>query len=119
MSSSDFSYNLTCDDTIFYQALLSEAAANAASALSAATAANGGTASSATAATAVITVNMEMFSRRNTIPQSTITGDPKEHQRRKCCYETNNLTIGPSWEIADWWGSQFVEWNPRVSLYEL
>ena len=78
MSSGDFSYNLTCDDTIFYQALLSEAAANAASALTAAAAANGGTASSA--APAVITVNMEMFSRRNTIPQSTITGDPKEHQ---------------------------------------
>ena len=49
-----------------------------------------------------ITVNMELFSRRDTVPQSTIVGDPMEHARRQCCYAAHNLTIGPSWEITDW-----------------
>ena len=45
---------------------------------------------------------MELFSRRDTVPQSTIVGDPMEHARRQCCYAAHNLTIGPSWEITDW-----------------
>ena len=101
ISDGSFSYNLTCEDTVFYQTLLSEAAAAAVM---------GTTNSSAVS----VSVNMEMFSRRNTVPQSTITGDPMEHQLRKCCYEANNLTIGPSWEVADWWKSQFVEWDPAA-----
>ena len=100
ISSGSFSYNLTCEDTVFYQTLLSEAA----------TAAVVGTTNSQ----AAVSVNMEMFSRRNTVPQSTVTGDPMEHQSRKCCYAAHNLTIGPSWEVADWWKSQFVEWDPAV-----
>tara|TARA_B110000091_G_scaffold155829_1_gene165955 strand:- start:697 stop:1725 length:1029 start_codon:yes stop_codon:yes gene_type:complete len=100
ISNGRFSYNLTCSDTVFYQTLLSEAA----------TAAVLGT----TKPPVEVSVNMEMFSRRNTVPQSTITGDPREHQSRKCCYDANNLTIGPSWEVADWWRSQFVEWDPAA-----
>jgi hypothetical protein len=56
---------------------------------------------------------MELFSRRNTVPQSTITGDPAEHLERKCCYAAHNLTIGPSWEITDWYHANFAEWNPQ------
>jgi hypothetical protein len=95
ITSERFTYNLTCEDTVYYQRLLREAAATAAPPVD-------------------VTVNMEMFSRRNTVPQSTITGDPAEHEQRKCCYAANGLRIGPSWEAKDWFCSQFVRWDPRV-----
>jgi hypothetical protein len=98
ISSSSFTYNLTCDDTIFYQALLTEASLAAAV---------------DPAAAVEVSVNMELFSRRNTIPQSTITGDPFEHQQRMCCYTAHNLTLGPSWEIVDWYRANFLQWDPR------
>lgn len=97
-----FRYNLTCTDTVYYQALLTEAAAAAA------------TASATEAAAIKVTVNMELFSRRSTTPQSTITGDPTEHVQRQCCYAAHNLTIGPSWEITDWYHANFAEWNPQT-----
>jgi hypothetical protein len=103
VSSGSFSYNLTCVDTIFYQALLTEAAAAAAAA-----------GSPVTRVPVAVSVNMELFTRRNTVPASTIAGDPAEHEARKCCYAAHNLSIGPSWEVGDWWRSQFVEWNPAA-----
>ena len=71
ISSRSFTYNLTCqEDTIFYQRLLKDAAEQA-------TTGNG-------EEPAVITVNMELFSRRNTVPIiSTITGDPMEHVKEE------------------------------------
>ena len=88
-----FTYNMTCADTAFYQALLREAVRDA-------------------AADVRVSVNMELFSRRNTVPQSTITGDPFEHAARKCCYSQHNLTVGPSWQITDWYRANFIEWDP-------
>jgi hypothetical protein len=104
ISSGSFTYNLTCADTIFYQELLSEAAVAAVVHKDAA---------------AQVSVNMELFSRRNTLPkQSTISGDPVEHERRKCCYAANNLTIGPSWDISDWYQANFMEWDPAKGVAE-
>jgi hypothetical protein len=98
VTSRSFTYNLTCTDTVFYQALLHEAAAAAAE---------------QGAPPAEVSVNMELFSRRNTLPkQSTITGDPEEHEKRKCCYARHNLSLGPSWELVDWYRSQFLPWDP-------
>lgn len=93
IASRTFTYNLTCADTVYYQALLKEAAA-------------------ATPRPAAVTVNMELFSRRTAPKQSTIVGDPAEHEQRKCCYAAHNLTIGPSWELTDWYRSTFREWDP-------
>ena len=94
-------YNLSCADTVYYQAVLTEAA-------EAAAAADVTIAGRGQRERAEITVNMELFSRRDTVPQSTIVGDPMEHAQRRCCYDAHNLTIGPSWEITDILGS-FVD----------
>jgi hypothetical protein len=115
-SSRTFTYNLTCADTLFYQALLSEAAAAAATPSSSMAAPTTPSAAPAVGANpAAVTVNMELFSRRSAPagePQTTITGDPAEHEARKCCYAAHNLTIGPSWELTDWYVANFLEWSP-------
>ena len=69
-------------------------------------------AAAATPRPATVNVNMELFSRRNTAPQSTIVGDPFEHERRKCCYAAHNLSIGASWELTDWYRANFEPWDP-------
>ena len=71
ISSRSFTYNLTCqEDTIFYQRLLKDAAEQASTGNN--------------EEPAVITVNMELFSRKNTVPIiSTITGDPMEHVKEE------------------------------------
>ena len=121
-----FRYNLTCTDTVYYQKLLTEAAVAAAvevgmEVAAAAAEEEKSVASPANAAAVpasvvpkalAVTVNMELFSRRSTVPQSTITGDPVEHMQRQCCYAAHNLTIGPSWEITDWYNANFAEWSP-------
>lgn len=119
VGSRSFSYNLTCADTVFYQTLLAEAARDAV-ATPAATpaAAPAGAPAAAAAAPASVSVNMELFSRRNTVPPSTIAGDPAEHEARKCCYRAHNLALGPSWDARFWYASQFVEWDPDPPVEE-
>lgn len=131
-----WTYNLTCADTVYYQTLLKEAAHGALVAGPARAATIGEEAysslsrhrdgvmsstarrysdSEAARTLVEVSVNMELFSRRNTVPVTTITGDPFEHQRRRCCYASHNLTLGASWEITDWYRASFTEWDPNPS----
>ena len=105
VTSGTFDYTMTCADTVYYQTLLKDAARIARPAP-----AHG---HASTHRPLHVDVNMELFSRRNTVPMSTIAGDPREHARRQCCYAEHNLTLGPSWDVGHWYRSGFKEWDPN------
>jgi hypothetical protein len=139
VTSGEWTYKLTCNDTAHYQRMLNQAALWSAAAMNGDGDGNGNSNINGTkpakfdqhstestistlqatgarsavhrAATPIlVTVNMEMFSR--TTAGTTVTGDPAEHGRRHCCYASHGLLVGPSWDIKDWYQAQFTSYDP-------